>query len=91
MIGIRLKIVGITASDRGRSCRQHKTCGDLVKEGTVLRLQHVTINIDGEEEEAIEAVEADQGCRVGFTRRHLIKHASIYDGDQMRWMHNNLK
>ncbi len=36
--------------------------------------------IDGEEHPAIEVVEVEGGCQVGFGQRHLIKHAVAYNG-----------
>ena len=41
--GVRLEIVGINESNRGRSCEQHRCCGRIVTLDMVLRLRKVQI------------------------------------------------
>jgi hypothetical protein len=39
--GVRVDIVGIQESNRGRSCEVHTCCGQIVALDTVLRLRKV--------------------------------------------------
>ena len=80
IVNTRVEIVGINTSDCGCSCNKHKVCGGIVKEGTVIRLALASVVVDGVEEQAIEAVEIEGGCCIGFGKRHLIKHAVAYNG-----------
>ena len=69
--GMTIEIVGIEASNNGRSCHQHDVCGTLVEEDVVLRLRKVQIlNSLGREVPAIAAYHVSDGidqCHVGFT------------------------
>jgi hypothetical protein len=81
--GITVEIVGIACNTQGRSCEEHSTCGELLEEDTVVRLRKVQIIRDGREESAIAAFHVSDGidrCRVGFLKRHLLKHWKQYDG-----------
>jgi hypothetical protein len=82
--GITVNIVGIEASNRGRSCEEHAICGSVLLEDAVVRIQKVQIlNNDGEEESALTAYWILDGidcCRVGFLQRQLVKHWEEYDG-----------
>jgi len=81
--GVIVEIVGIERGDRGRSCEEHDVCGSVVEEDTLLRLRKVQILVDGVEETAIACYWVTDGidrCRVGFLKRHMIKHARRYDG-----------
>ena len=78
--GHQLEIVGIDANDSGRSCSKHRKCGAILTEGTIIRLALVHFTVGDVEEKAIAAIEVKGGCRVGFARRHLVKHAATYDG-----------
>ena len=84
--GVCVDVVGINASDRGRSCSVHAVCGSQLvggKHGTILRIREVTISINGKDEVALAVHthsledEAD-GCRVGFLRKHLVEHKESY-------------
>jgi hypothetical protein len=82
-VGASIDIVGIAIGNRGRSCPTHDICGSEVKEGTMVRLRHQRIIVsEGEEEDVIavylETADGD-GCRVGFTPRHLVAHRHLYD------------
>ena len=49
----------------------------------VVRLRKVQLMVEGREEMAISAIWVTDGmdrCRVGFLSRHLVKHATCYDG-----------
>ena len=51
--GITVEIVGIEKGDRGCSCKEHKVCGTVVEEDTLLHLRKEQILVDGQEETAI--------------------------------------
>ena len=78
--GHHLKIVGIDANDCGHSWLKHRKCGAIVTEGTIVCLALVHLTVGDVEEKAIAAIEVEGGCCVGFTWRHLVKHAATYDG-----------
>jgi hypothetical protein len=82
--GITVEIVGIEASNNGRSCEEHDVCGSILIEDVVVRLRKVqVVNEKGKEETAIAANWVSDGidrCRVGFLQRHLIKHSKHFDG-----------
>ena len=83
--GITVEIVGIEASNNGRSCDQHDVvCGSVLDNDVVVRLRKVQIlNNQGREETAIAAYLVSDGidqCRVGFLQRHLVAHAKSFDG-----------
>jgi len=81
--GITIKIVGTTASDRGRSCKEHDVCGAVLDFDTVVRIRKVQVLIDEKEETALACYWVSEGidrCRVGFLKRHLLKHWKRYDG-----------
>ena len=85
--GISVDIVGILASDQGRSCEKHKVCGCVIAPDVVVRFRTVQLQSkDGKPEletTAIAAYHVTGGidaCRVGFLRRHLLKYKDEYDG-----------
>ena len=81
--GVIVEIVGTTMSSNGRSCEHHSVCGEVLEEDVVVRLRRVQIVVDGKEETAIAAIWVTDGCdrcRVGFLPRHMVAHASTYDG-----------
>lgn len=77
-------VVGINASNRGRSCEAHATCGNVIQLDMILHLRVVQIlNDSNKEETAIAAYWVTDGidrCRVGFLPRYAIKHSSRYNG-----------
>ena len=81
--GLTVEVVGIEANSQGRSCEQLETCGSLVEENVVLRLRKVQVVVEGKEETAIAAYivsDGVDGCRVGFLKRHIVKHWRKYEG-----------
>jgi hypothetical protein len=82
--GITVDIVGIEASDRGRSCEIHKACGCVLVPDVIVRFRAVQVDLgEGKEEPAIAAYWVTGGidtCRVGFLRRHMVKYKEEYDG-----------
>jgi hypothetical protein len=63
------------ASNNGRCCEHHPVCGQEVVEGMLLRFRWVPVEVDGRNEMGIAAhiaLETGQdGCRVGFLKRHM--------------------
>ena len=88
--GIIVDIVGINASDHGRSCETHQCCGrEIIAKDVVVRIRAVQLerepNEANPEEEAtalavVHVTEGIDGCRVGYLRRHLLKYKDEYDG-----------
>ena len=83
--GIVVKIIGTEAGDQGRSCEEHPAnCGEVLEPDVVVRLLvKVQLMVEGREEMAIAVVWVNDGndrCRVGFLKRHMVKHAACYDG-----------
>jgi hypothetical protein len=81
--GILVEIVGTTVSCQGRSCEEHEICGVVLKEDVVVRLCKMQLMVEGKEETVIAVIWVTDGvdrCRVGFLPRHMVKHATQYDG-----------
>jgi hypothetical protein len=82
--GIVVEIVGTEAGDWGRTCKEHTVnCGIVLEEDVVVHLWKVQVVVDGREETAIAAVWVTDGinrCRVGFLKRHMVRHAARFDG-----------
>jgi hypothetical protein len=81
--GITVDIVGIHASNNGRSCEKHLCCGDALQKNDVVRFRLIQVIVEGQEESALAAHVVSDGvdqCCVGFLRRHLAKHYDQYDG-----------
>jgi hypothetical protein len=77
--GEPIVIVGISESDRNRSCEDHTCCGRQLTLDSVVRFKYCQITVgdgdDEEEETAIEVVAIRGGldsCRVGFLKRYYI-------------------
>ena len=84
LVSTLVDIVGTGASNRGRSCVRHETCGMQVEVGTkvMFRWEKVVYR-DQEEEDAVAAYLVANGtmtCKVGFLPAHLARHAQDYDG-----------
>jgi len=78
-----IDIVGINASNRGRSCEEHVCCGLLLEPDSLVRIKAVQIVVSGREETALAVhwvTDGEDRCRVGFLRRHLVKHKKKYNG-----------
>ena len=81
--GILVDIVGINASDKGRSCEEHANCGSVLKIDTLVRFRFVQIWCNEQEETALAVYWVTDGidrCRVGFLPCHLLKHQAAYNG-----------
>jgi hypothetical protein len=81
--GVVVEIVGMEMDDRGRSCEEHRNCGEVMGKDVVVRLWKVQIQVEGREETAIAAYWVTDGvdfCRVGFLQRHMVKQATRFNG-----------
>ena len=81
--GIVVKVVGIKMVDSGHSCKEHSVCGEVVEEDTLLHLRRVQIEVDGHKETTIACIWVTDGidhCRIGFLKRHMLKHAWRFAG-----------
>ena len=82
--GIAVDVVGIEASNNGRSCDRHSVCGSVLVPDVVVRIRAVQLaKDDGTEATALAVYHVTGGvdaCRVGFLRQHLVKHQDEYDG-----------
>ena len=78
-----IDIVGINASDRGRSCEEHACCGAVLEPDSLVRIKAEQIVVSGKEETALAVywvTDGDDRCLVGFLRRHMLKHKKKYNG-----------
>ena len=81
--GILVEIVGTTVSCQGCACEEHEICGVVLKEDVVVRLRKMQLMVEGKEETVIAVIWVTDGndrCRVGFLPRHMVHHATRYDG-----------
>ena len=81
--GILVDIVGINASDKGRSCEEHASCGSVLRVDTLVQFRSVQIWCNGQEETTLAVFWVMDGidqCRVGFLPCHLLKHKAAYNG-----------
>ena len=51
--GETVEIVGINSHTNGHSCEEHHTCGCVLAEGTLVRLQKCQVYINGYEQSAV--------------------------------------
>ena len=82
MMNNELDVVGLNASENGRSCGMHLVCGQQVVAGMTVRFRWVPVVVEGRDEMgiAVHVVKEDggDGCRVGFLKRHMkVKHAQL--------------
>jgi hypothetical protein len=81
--GNSVELLGIDASDQGRSCEEHEACGEVVHLDVIVRLRRVQVVVNDVEETAIAAYWVTDGidrCRVGFLPKYTVKHWKQYDG-----------
>jgi hypothetical protein len=73
-----LEIVGLHASNNGRSCSVlHSCCGDFLKVGDLLRLQKCVMTTNGKLHDAIKCVHIIDGadsCTAAFVPRSMVKN-----------------
>ena len=86
-VGIDVEIVGLECANNGRSCPNHTVCGAILYESAMVRIRLVEVNIGSNNEWALAVhfvEESEDGCRVGFLRKHLLKHSYLYNGAYAR-------
>jgi len=83
---ILIQIVGTQMSCQGRSCKEHKICGEVLKEDVGVHLHKMQLMVEGKEEKVIAAicVRVDRIDRfhIGFVprQRQMVKQVARYDG-----------
>ena len=78
-----VKIVGINSNTNGRSCEEHDTCGCVLEEDSLIRLQKHQVYINGHEQSAVGVYWVSDGvdqCLVGYLHRHQVKHLNKLEG-----------
>jgi len=85
LIGSVVDIVGIRASNRGRTCARHDCCGNQVERGVKVKVIKERMKYRGDEEDDVLAVYllvgGVVGCKVGFLLQALAsRRADDYNG-----------
>ena len=84
--GVVVDVVGIHASDHGRSCEEHTCCGSAIADvDIVVRFRTIQIKREGSDDDepaigVFHVTDGVNGCMIGFLRRHLLKYRDEYDG-----------
>ena len=81
--GDTVEIVGVNSPTNGRSCEEHRICGEVVIEYVVLGHRKVQIQINQQEQSAIAAFWVSDGidcCHVGYLPKAYVKNWKQYDG-----------
>ena len=82
-LGEIVEIVGINSNTNGRSCEEHHTCGCVLEEDTLVRLQKRQVYINGCEQSAVGVYWVSDGvdpCLVGYLHHHQVKHLNKLEG-----------
>ena len=69
------EIVGLYATNNGRTCVTHACCGEHLQPGDLIRFKFTVVDVDGSLEEAVKAVCVRDGTEmftVGFLPRHIV-------------------
>ena len=53
LIGETVEIVGVNSNTNWHSCEDHHTCGYVLEEDTLIRLQKCQVHINGYEQSAV--------------------------------------
>jgi hypothetical protein len=75
--------VGAEMNYQGRSCEEHRNCGEVMGKDVVVRLWKVQIQVEGWEETAIAAYWVTDGinrCHVDFLECNMVKQATCFNG-----------
>ena len=81
--GDTVEIAGVNSPTNGRSCEEHRICGEVVIEDVVLCLRKVQVQMNQQEQSAIAAFWVSDGidrCRVGYLPKAYVKNWKQYDG-----------
>ena len=82
-LGEIVEMVGINSNTNGRSCEEHHTCGCVLEEDTLVRLQKRQVYINGREQSTVGVYWVSDGvdrCLVGYLHRHQVKHLNKLEG-----------
>ena len=80
-LGEIVEIVGIYSNTNGHSCEEHHTCGCVLEEDSLIRLQKRQVYINGHEQSAVGVYWVSDGmdqCLVGYL--HQGKHLNKLEG-----------
>ena len=78
-----VEIVGINSNTNGQSCEEHDTCGCVLVEDTLVRLQKHQVFINRREQSAVGVYWVSDGvdqCLVGFLHCHQVKNLNKLEG-----------
>ena len=81
--GRTVEIFGIDSPTNGRSCEEHRICGRVLQEDSVVRFRKVQVLIEGKKESAIAAFWVSDGvdrCRVGYLPKFHVTHWKSLEG-----------
>ena len=81
--GRTVEIFGIESPTNGRSCKEHRICGCVLQEDSVVHFRKVQVLIEGKEESAIAAFWVSDGvdrCRVGYLPKFHVTHWKSLEG-----------
>ena len=82
-LGEIVEIVGIKSNTNGHSCEEHHTCGCVLEEDCLVRLQKRQVYINGHEQSVVGVYWVSDGvdrCLVGYLHRHQVKHLNKLEG-----------
>ena len=78
-----VEIVGINSNINGQSCEEHDTCGCVLAEDTLIRLQKHQVFINRHEQSAVGVYWVSDGvdrCLLGFLHCHQVKNLNKLEG-----------
>ena len=81
--GDTVEILGVNSPTNGRSCEEHRICGEVVIEDVVLHLRKVQVQMNQQEQSAIAAFWVSDGidrCCIGYLPKVYVKNWKQYDG-----------
>ena len=79
----RIEIVGLHASNQGRSCSVHSCCGEYVDVGDLLRLVKIRRSVNGGPNycfqiKCFRIVDGTDSCLVAYIPAHRVKNVEGY-------------
>ena len=80
----QIDVVGLDKANNGRSCDRHSCCGQSLQVGMIVSFSSVTVSINGRDELAIAVHRVNDGCRIGFLKKFMVRRSSIFEGVQAR-------
>ena len=82
-LGEIVEIVGINYNTNGHSCEEHHTCGCVLEEDSLVRLQKRQVYVNGHEQSGVGVYWVSDGvdrCLVGYLDCHQMKHLNKLEG-----------